>query len=195
MNTLGNDEAYLATRERLRQIDETLAGGGLEGPPGPQGAPGPAGPAGTDQWTFVRLTSDFVTSSATAVDVTGLAFTPAANGRYEFYGRFLLRTATTTVGPRPGLAWPTGMTDGAATFYTPSSATATLNTHGNINAAILVAVGGLPNNTQSYQGTLEGLAIAGATPSGTIRVRLASETAGTNVIMKAGSFIAYREIP
>lgn len=36
--------------------------------------------------------------------------------------------------------------------------------------------------------------IAGASPSGTIRVQLASETAGTVVTVKAGSFIKYRTI-
>jgi hypothetical protein len=147
---------------------------------------------GSDPWTYVTLGSDFVTSSATAVSVTGLAFTPAANTNYQFEGRFMLRTATATTGPRPGLAWPTGMTDGVARFFTPSSATANLNTNGNINATILVAVGGLPNNTQSYMGTLDGIAQAGATPSGNIQVNLASETGGTNVTMKAGSFIRYR---
>jgi hypothetical protein len=84
------------------------------------------------------------------------------------------------------------MTDGAARFLTPSSATANLNTNGNISAAILVAVGGLPSTTGSWLGTLNGLAIAGATPSGDIQVRLASETAGTNVTIKAGSYIRYR---
>ncbi len=34
----------------------------------------------------------------------------------------------------------------------------------------------------------------GASPSGTVKVNLASETAGTNVTMKAGSFIKYREV-
>jgi hypothetical protein len=147
---------------------------------------------GSDPWTYISLGSDFVTSSATAVSVTGLAFTPVANTNYQFEGRFMLRTATATTGPRPGLAWPTGMTDGVARFFTPSSATANLNTNGNINATILVAVGGLPNNTQSYMGTLDGIAQAGATPSGNIQVNLASETGGTNVTMKAGSFIRYR---
>jgi carbon monoxide dehydrogenase subunit G len=84
------------------------------------------------------------------------------------------------------------MTDGVARFFTPSSATANLNTNGNVNATILVAVGGLPNNTQSYMGDLDGLALAGATPSGNVQVQLASETGGTNVTMKAGSFIRYR---
>jgi hypothetical protein len=147
---------------------------------------------GSDPWTYVTLGSDFVTSSATAVSVTGLAFTPVANTNYQFEGIFMLRTATATTGPRPGLAWPTGMTDGVARFFTPSSATANLQTNGNVNATILVAVGGLPNNTQSYMGTLDGIAQAGATPSGNIQVNLASETGGTNVTMKAGSFIRYR---
>ena len=144
--------------------------------------------------TYIKLGSDFSTTSATAVDVTGLSFTPAANKQYEFEGMFLLRTATAIVGPRPGLAWPTGMTDGVAKLITPASAAADLIVNGNINAAILMAVGGLPNTTQSWPGNLEGMVIAGASPSGTVKVQLASETAGTSVTMKAGSWLAYREI-
>lgn len=174
---------------------------GPEGPPGPQGEIGPAGPvgpqgpAGGDLWTYVRLTSDFVTGSATAVNVTGLAFTPAAGTTYEFYGNFLLQTAATATGPRPGLSWPTGLTDGAVQLLTPSSATANLNTNGAINASVLVAVGGLPATARSYLGTMNGLIVAGATPSGDLQIQLASETGGTNVTMRAGSFIAYRTIP
>lgn len=149
---------------------------------------------GGDPWTIVRITSDFVTSSATAVNVTGLNFTPSANNRYEFYGMFLLRTATTTVGPRPGVSWPTGLSDGAVMFLTPSSATANLTTNGNISASVLVAVGGLPSTTGSWLGTVNGYIIAGASPSGNVQIQLASETAGTNVTMRSGSYIAYRII-
>ena len=106
----------------------------------------------------------------------------------------MLRTATATVGPRPGLGWPTGMTDGVASIWMTSSATAQLIANGNINAALLIAVGGIPNNTQSYPAYLEGTVVAGATPNGTVKVNLASETAGTIVTMKAGSFIKYREV-
>ena len=147
---------------------------------------------GSDPWTYVRLTQDFTTTSATAVNVTGLEFTPAANTRYEFEAVLLTRTATATVGPRPGLAWPTGMTDGVATIKQTSSATAELTTNGNVNAALLCAVGGLPTNTQSYPARISGLVIAGAAPSGTVKVQLASETAGTTVTLKAGSFLRYR---
>jgi hypothetical protein len=149
---------------------------------------------GSDPWTYVVLASDFPTTSNTAVPVTGLAFTPAANKKYEFEGKFMMRTATTTVGPRPGLGWPTGMTDGVASLWMTSSATAQLIANGDINAALLIAAGGLPTNTRSYPSFLEGMVVAGASPSGTVKVNLASETAGTTVTMKAGSFIKYREV-
>jgi hypothetical protein len=149
---------------------------------------------GSDPWTYIKLGSDFVTSSTTAVNITGLAFTPVANTQYEFEAVLLLRTATTTVGPRPGLAWPTGGTDGVGMIDTPSSATARLLTNGNINAALLAAVGGLPNTTQSWPARVSGTFMAGASPSGTVKLQLASETGGTNVTAKAGSYLKYRTI-
>jgi hypothetical protein len=151
--------------------------------------------AGSDPWTYVRLAADFTTSSATAVDITGLGFAPAANQRYEFEAQLLLRTATATVNPRAGLAWATGLTDGIGSIQEAQSATAILTANGNINAALLIAVGGLPNTTQSWPCSLWGTALAGAGPSGSIRAQLASETAGTNVTAKAGSFLKYRTVP
>lgn len=149
----------------------------------------------TDPWTYVKLASDFVTGSATAVDVTGLAFTPAANKSYEFEAQLRCRTATATVGPRPGLAWPTGATDGVAMVDMPTTATARVLVNGNVNAALLTAVGGLPNTTQSYPAAIYGNITMGASPSGAVRVQLASETAATNVTIKAGSYLKYRELP
>jgi len=143
-------------------------------------------------WTYVVLLTDFTTTSGSAVDITGLLLTPAASQRYDINGRFLLRTATASIGPRLGLSWPTGMTDGVATIRTPSSATAFTTVQGNINAVLLAAVGGLPTNTQSYPGFLEAMLISGVSPLGNFQIRLASETAGTTVTMKAGSFIRYR---
>jgi hypothetical protein len=163
---------------------------GIQGETGPQGAAG----VGGDPWTYIKLASDFITGSATAVDVTGLAFTPAANRSYEFEAVLRCRTATTTVGPRPGLAWPTGATDGVAGIDMTSSATARLLVNGNISAALLAAVGGLPNTTQSYPAWISGNITTGASPSGTVKVQLASETAATNVTVKAGSYLKYREV-
>ena len=169
---------------------------GAKGDTGDQGIQGETGPAGTgaDPWTYIKLAADFTTSSATAVDITGMAFTPAANKRYEFEARLRLRTATATVGAKPGLAWPTGFTDGGAEARAPISATAEVMAFGNPNAAILAAVTALPNTTQSWPGYVGGEIQMGASPSGTVKLQLASETAGTNVTCKAGSWLRYREI-
>ena len=185
---------------------------GIQGIQGPQGDPASVTKAaveavltgvitshshsgGSDSWTYLRLTSDFTTTSATAVNITGLAFTPAANQRYEFEAILLLRTAAATVNPRTGLAWATGLTDGVGLINQAQAATTQLMARGNINAAMLIAVGGLANNTQSWPCDVEGMAIAGATPSGDIRLQLATETAGTVVTVKAGSFLKYRLVP
>lgn len=151
--------------------------------------------SGADAWTYVRLGSDFTTTSATAVDITGMAFTPAANKRYEFEARLRLRTATATVGPRPGLAWPTGFTDGEAEARAAASATTEILAFGNPNAAILSANTGVPNTTQSWPAYVGGEIEMGASPSGTVRLQLASETAGTTVTCKAGSWLRFREVP
>lgn len=147
---------------------------------------------GSDPWTYLKLAADFTTNSATAVDVAGLSFIPSANLSYEFEAFLKTRTATATVGPRPGLAWATGLSDGAALIKQPSAATTELTTYGNISAAMLCAVGGVPTTTGSWLARVTGCATAGAAPSGTIKVQLASETAGTNVTIKAGSFLKYR---
>ena len=149
---------------------------------------------GSDGWTDVVLAANFVTSSAVAVD-TGLSIAPILNSRIMFEARLLLRTAVNTAGPRPGLAWPTGMTDGAAMIMMPSSATANLIANGNINAAMLIAIGGVPNANQSYLATISGMMLAGGAPGSSLRVQLASETAGTNVTMMAQSFIRWGNIP
>lgn len=149
---------------------------------------------GTDPWTYVKLGSDFTTSSATAANVTGLAFTPAASKTYIVEGFFMLRTATATVGPRPGINWPTGTSDGAAYIDAASTAAAIVIGTGNPSGAVSSANTGVPTTTGSWPGTLVATLVTGGSPSGALQVTLASETAGTNVTMKAGSWIRYREI-
>lgn len=149
-------------------------------------------PTAADPWTYLVLASDFVTSSASAVNVTGMAFTPLANTRYEVEAFLMLRTATTTVGPRPGCAWPTGLTDGVASIQLTSAAGTNVFQNGSIAAALLAPVGGLPLTTGSYPAFLKALFQAGASPAGTWRLQLASETAATNVTLRAGSILKYR---
>lgn len=148
--------------------------------------------SGSDPWTIVKLTSEFSTTLATAQDVPGLSFTPVAGTWYIVEAFLLVRTATATVNPRLGLAWPTGLTDGGAMLDQGQSATADILARGNPNAPLLVAVGGIPNTTQSWPAYLSGVALAGATPAGNVRVQVASETAGTAVRVMPGSYLRYR---
>lgn len=153
---------------------------------------------GADPWIYVQVNggADFTTSANTAQNVTGLAFTPQANTTYEFEALLMIRTATATVNPRVGLAWPTGGADGVA-IIEQAGATATAAhavAAGNINAALLIAVGGLLNATQSWPVKVHGLFRSGASPSGEVRIQLASETAGTVVRIVARSFVKYRTL-
>lgn len=152
-----------------------------------------AATGGSDPWTYIVLGSDFVTSSATAVAVTGMAFVPNTNSRYEFEALLMCRTATATVGPRPGIAWPTPtQTDGVAYGQITSAAGSNVVQNGHVAASYLMPVGGLPDTTNSWPAFIKGNIVTGATVTLGFRLQLASETAGTNVTIKAGSYLKYR---
>jgi hypothetical protein len=159
----------------------------------PAGQLPPAG-GGSDPWTKVILGADFTTSGTANAAVAGLQFTPAAGKRYLVQFYLLLRTATATVGPRPGISWPGGTTDGGAYMQAPNSATAFgFRSWGPLTTANAASTG-VPNTTSSHLATGEAYFITGASPSGTFGITLASETSGTVVTVKAGSFLLYREI-
>ena len=147
----------------------------------------------SDPWTYITLGSPFTTSSSSAVDITGLAFTPAASTNYEIEAQLFTRTATATVGPRPGVAWPSaGVTDGIAYIQQTSAAGTNVLQNGNFNAAVLAPVGGVPNTTQSWPASVRATLLMTTGASGTFKLQLASETAGTNVTVQAGSYLKYR---
>jgi hypothetical protein len=149
---------------------------------------------GSDPWTVVKLDSHFSTTSASNTNVTGFNFTPAANLQYVVEGMFLLRTATATVGARPGIAWPTGLSDQGARVEAPNSATAVAIRIWGAATTQNAASTGLPTTADSHLAFLLATLICGASPSGNFQITLASETAGTSVTMRAGSFIRYRTI-
>jgi len=160
------------------------------------GAKGDKGDPGTsaDPWVFVKLADDFTTSLATNTNVTNFKFTPAANKTYLVFGTLMLRTATATIGARPGIAWPTGLTDATARIEAANSLTGSSLQLFGARTTKNAASTGLATTTESHYGGIEALLVVGASPSGDFQITLASETAGTNVTMKAGSFFMYREI-
>lgn len=149
---------------------------------------------GSDPWTYVKLAQNFTSSLTANTAVTGLNFAPAANQTYVIEGCFLLRTATATVGARPGCSWPTGYSDGAAWVGAPNSYTAFASRFIPAGTTQNAASTGLNDTTGSHLGQLWATLVTGASPSGNFQITLATETAGTNVTMRAGSWIRYRTI-
>lgn len=181
------------TRWRARRIDARLAA--IEDDLDSGAIGGGSGGSG-DGWTYTFLTADHTNTTTTPTDVPGLAFTPSANKRYEVEGRFFVRAAATTTGAQIGVVWPTGIVaPSAAHLGSPSSAAAltlgnvTRGTTGGANAT------GVPSTTLEALGLLTAILTTGASPSGTFRVRLDSEVAGSEARMLAGSFLRHREIP
>ena len=151
---------------------------------------------GSDPWTYVKLAADTSYSGITAANISTLDFTPVASTTYEIEGIAMIRTDTATVNPRFGLAWPTGSNDGVAFIQQAQVAVGnTFFASGNSGAALLIAVGGLPNTTFSWPVSIKALLGMGVSPSGTFRLQIASETAGTNVTVKKGTFFKYRTVP
>ena len=148
----------------------------------------------SDPWTIVELTQDFTTSLASAQNVTDFYFTPESNKTYLIYGIFLLRTATATIGARPGISWPTGLIDGTARMEASNSYTASALRTWGPKTTQSAASSGLATTADSHYGRIEALLICGASMSGNFQITLQTETAGTNVTMKAGSFLMYREL-
>ena len=149
---------------------------------------------GSDPWQKVILDSDFQTTATANTPVTGMYFVPAAGKRYLVLVYLLLKTATATVGPRPGFAWPSGITVGGAYMQAPNSATAfAFRSWGPLTTQNAASTG-VPDTTNSHLASGQAYFLTGASPSGRFGLTLASETSGTAVTMKAGSLLMYREI-
>lgn len=147
---------------------------------------------GSDPWTYIRLATEFRTPLATPANVTGLAFAPSANLKYEIEGSFYVKTATATVGPQPGCTWPTGMATGVAQVSVSISNTASVLGIGPLGATIKAIGTALPVANIYYPASLWAMMTAGATPTGNFQVILGSETNATNVFMGVDSFLKYR---
>jgi hypothetical protein len=151
--------------------------------------------SGSDPWTYLVLTGDVTTTSTTASLITGLEFTPDDNSNYEYRAMLLLETATATVGGRAGFNWPTaGITRGAANMWAPNSTTASaqMNSTYGINNSVAASTG-FPNANEERLLYGRGLLITTTGVTGTMKVTFASETGGTTITAKAGSYFKYRK--
>lgn len=145
---------------------------------------------GADPWTYAILGSQFRTTF-TAAQLIGLGFVPAANTRYEFEFHIWTRAQAATTGPRVGIAWPTGLTDGVGSIEAASSGTAKVIANGNINGPIICLNTGLANSTQSHP-TFGWGSFRASTPTGTMQLTLQSEIGASTVMAEVSSFLRWR---
>ncbi len=132
----------------------------------------------------VRLGADVTNNTTTLANATGLAIALVANSTYAIDARVMFQTAATTTGIRLTQAVPAGATV-VAQWNTPTTLTASTlaNQRAADAGATTTAIDTANANTLA---TASILVITGAT-AGNLQIRFASETGGTNAIVKAGS--------
>lgn len=149
---------------------------------------------------YSKATADQTTTSATAVDITNLAFTPAANTVYEFEAVIFAKAASGSPF-KLGVDWPTGLDHGSAFITTLIAATlnsATINQQPDsmelTNATDPYLSNALNLGVNTYRRIeVRGTIDTGASPSGDFKLRFASD--GTIVCtIKSGSYIKYQAV-
>lgn len=160
------------------------------GTQGAQGAQGAAGTNAADPWTNLKLAADQSVSTVAAADVTALGFTPAASTTYLLRGWFIVTAAAATTGVRLGVSWPTGV-NVTYTLTIPNTATANNLHHSSVSGQLSANTAG---TTTPVLAVLDAIVTTTTPAAGTIRPILASEVAGSAVVIKAGSLVQYRTV-
>jgi hypothetical protein len=137
------------------------------------------------------LRTDVVTNSTSYGDITGLSFPVVAGGMYLFDFRFVFQSANVNTGIALAVNGP---------------ATPTTLVYHSINPISLVAVNS--RSARAYDGPTASSAVdivdvdcpaimwgfIRPSVNGTVIGRVASETGGVNVTIKAGSVLLYRRV-
>ena len=141
--------------------------------------------------TTARLAADVTNNTTTLTNVTGLAIALAANSTYTIDAKMMFQTAATATGIRLTQKAPAGATV-VAQWNTPTSLTArTLaNQRAADTGAATTGVDVANANTLAC-GSL--LVMTGAT-AGNLQIRFASEVAGSNAVVKAGSHLVATKV-
>lgn len=153
---------------------------------------------GADPWTYAITTSDTSYSGTIVRNVPTLNFTPVASTTYEIEGFVLVRSATATVQPRVGILFANGVNDASGLITGGQAATGTpIFASGGVGSGgeLLLPVGGLGNATNSWPVIVRAYLGMSAVPSGSVTIRISSETANSAVTVKKGSFIRWRTVP
>lgn len=151
--------------------------------------------AGADPWTYLVLGSDFSTTSATPVSVTGLSFTPSPNKVTVVEAYYLLRSSVSTTGPQPVPVFPTaGVTDSAYHLHGGASASVDVWAGGDSNLVTSLSIASVASLTRTYPALLMATLVCGSSVTGSFSAGIQSEIAGSSVTVRAGTWLRYRTI-
>jgi hypothetical protein len=141
--------------------------------------------------TTTRLGADVTNSTTTLANATGLSIALAANSTYALNVQVMFQTAATTTGIRLTQTVPSGATV-VAQWDTPTSLTArTLANQRAADAGAASTAMDVANANTLANGTL--LVVTGAS-AGSLQIRVASEVAASNAVIKAGSNIVATKV-
>jgi hypothetical protein len=152
------------------------------------------GQGSVDPYTRKKLASDFSNSTVTFNTITDgtrtFTFTPPANTDFEIEAWLLIQTATATVLPRVGVSIGAGQAYGSVAIEqvgaTTAAEVATFGTFLTAAVNVQVPAGGVPAAATPYEAVVRVKGRSGAAPAA-ITIQMASETAGTACLVKAGS--------
>ena len=138
-----------------------------------------------------RLAADVTNNTTTLANVTGLAIALAANSTYTIDAKVMFQTAATATGIRLTQTVPVGATV-VAQWNTPTSLTArTLANQLAADTGAATTGVDVANANTLACGSL--LVMTGAT-AGNLQIRFASEVAGSNAVVKAGSHLVATKV-
>ena len=139
-----------------------------------------------------RATADVINNTTTLANVSGLAIALDANSTYAIDARVMFQTAATTTGIRLSQTVPAGATV-VAQWNTPTSLSA--STASNQRAADTGAASTAIDVANANTRATGSLIVITSATAGSLQIRFASEVAGSNAVIKAGSNLVATKVP
>lgn len=151
-------------------------------------------------WIEKVTTADFTTSSATVVAIVpasgeDLTFAPEPDSHYAVRG-FVIGSAlvgSPGVVAQVGVVWPGGLAGfGAAQAMAANVASGNVFGNNTQGVNFVANVTAVPSAVDGWGTTFWASFTTGAAPTGVFAAGVESETGGTDVTVRAGSYIEYR---
>lgn len=126
-------------------------------------------------WVYLKVTSDFTTSSTTPVNIPGLAFTPLASSTTVVEGMLLVSSSSTTLGVKPGVSWPAGLNYGAAKVTMANGTNTDVLVNTTYSTAASAPGTDVPTADNPYLAEVKATMSVSSTPSSTFKITVSTE--------------------